>query len=61
MQSQHYNQQNKFIHRISETSNHKLSTQNKLNILYVIKCTIVKRVKKSKHFYQFAHIMSCIS
>ena len=25
MQSQHYNQQNKFNHRISETSNHKLA------------------------------------
>ena len=30
MQSQHYNQQNKFNHRISDTSNHKLSATKQI-------------------------------
>ena len=29
MQSQHYNQQNKFNRKISDTNNNKLSTNNK--------------------------------
>ena len=47
MQSQHYNQQNKFNHRISDTINHKLSTNNKQ-----IKQTIITYTLASKYAKQ---------